>query len=281
MAKYYSVNGKIILAKNAKVQVTDLGLIRGYGIFDFLKIEKGVPLFIEMHLERFEQSAKEMHLDLNYSIADLKKLVLKLIAKNDLKRAGLKIILTGGYSEDGYTPSKNTNLIMSLNPFKAPSKKAYQNGVKLFPHEFFREMAMVKTTNYLTPILLLKKTKEAGAVDILYHWDGKISESSRANFFIIKKDKTIVTSTSNVLKGVTRKRILELAKKHYKVLEKDITFRDLKNASEAFLSSTTKGALPVTQVGDLKIGNGKPGKISTHLNDLLKKEATTYRKKNK
>ena len=280
MAKYYSINGKIVLAKNAKLQVTDLGLIRGYGIFDFLKVEKGVPLFIEAHMERFQNSVKEMHLQLNYSVEELKQLVKKLIAKNNFKKGGIKIILTGGYSEDGYTPSPNTNLIILLSQFKTPSKKAYQNGVKLFPYEFFRELSMVKTINYITPIRIIKETKEAGATDVLYHWNGKISESSRANFFIVKKDKTIVTPISNVLKGITRKRILTVAKGHYKVIEKDITFRDLKNASEAFLTSTTKGALAVTQVGDMKIGNGKVGKVTLHLNDLLKKQANIYRKKN-
>ncbi|MFK7775186.1 MAG: aminotransferase class IV [Saprospiraceae bacterium] len=277
MPNYFCVNGKIVLAKNAKLQVTDLGLLRGYGIFDFLKVENGIPLFIEDHMVRFQNSAKEMGLKLGYSVEELKKFVMKLISKNEFKRGGMKIILTGGYSEDGYLPAKESNMIILLTHFKVPSKKTYAKGVKLMLHEHFRHSAFVKTTNYIEPIRLVNDLKKANAVDVLYHWDGKISESSRSNFFIVKKDKTIITSTSHVLKGITRKRVMNLAKEHYKVIEKDITFRDLKNATEAFLSSTTKGTLPIVQVDGIKIGNGKPGKISLHLNELLKKQTKIYK----
>lgn len=278
MSSYFCVNGKIVLAKNAKLQVTDLGLLRGYGIFDFLKVENGIPLFIEDHMARFQNSSKEMGLKLNYSVEELKRFVMKLISKNEFKNGGMKIILTGGYSANGYLPAKDSNMIILLTSFKAPSKKVFARGVKLMLHEHFRQTAIIKTTNYIEPIRLAKDIKKAKAIDVLYHWDGKISESSRSNFFIVKKDKTIVTSNSHVLKGITRKRVVNLANEHYKVIEKDITFRDLKNATEAFLSSTTKGALPVVQIDSIKIGNGKPGKVSTHLNKLLKKQAKEYKK---
>ena len=277
MSNYFCVNGKIVLAENAKLQVTDLGLLRGYGIFDFLKVENRIPLFIEDHLTRFQNSAKEMGLKIGYSVEELKILVMKLIAKNEFKNGGMKIILTGGYSENGYLPAKESNLIILLTNFKVPSKKVFAKGVKLMLHEHFRHASFVKTTNYIEPIRLANDLKKVGAMDVLYHWDGKISESSRSNFFIVKKDKTIITSTSHVLKGITRKRVLDLAKSHYKVIEKDITFRDLKSATEAFLSSTTKGTLPVVQIDDFKINNGKPGKVSPHLNELLKKQAKKYK----
>ena len=276
MINYYCVNGKIVKAENAKLKVTDLGLIRGYGIFDFLKVEKGIPLFIEPHMERFQNSAKEMELELSYSVEDLKKIVMKLIAKNDFKRGGMKIILTGGYSDDGYLPSKNTNLIILLSTFKPPTKKAYEEGIKLILHKHFRDISMVKTTNYIVPIRLAKTIKAENAKDVLYHWDGKISESSRANFFIVKKDNTIVTSNSFVLHGITRKRTLSLARAHYKVIEKDITLRELKNAKEAFITSTTKGALSVVKVDDFQIGNGKRGKVTAHIHELLQKQAKEY-----
>lgn len=203
---------------------------------------------------------------------------MKLITKNEFKNGGMKIILTGGYSNDGYLPAEKSNLIILLTHFKMPAKKFYTKGIKLMLHKYFRHSAIVKTTNYIEPIRLANDLKEANAMDVLYHWDGKISESSRSNFFIVKKNKTIITSTSNVLKGITRKRVIDLAKEHYQVIEKDITFRDLRNATEAFLSSTTKGTLPVVQVDDLKIGNGKPGKVCPHLNKLMKKQAKIYKK---
>ena len=281
MIKYFCVNGKIVPVKKAKLQVTDLGLLRGYGIFDFLKVKKGVPLFIEDHLQRFQNSAKSMNLSLDYSAAALKKMVMQLITKNKFENGGMKMILTGGYSENGYLPAAKPNLVILLSHFKVPSKKAYQRGIKLILHRHFRNIPTVKTTNYIVPIRLAAEISAAGAADVLYHWDGKISESSRANFFIVKKDNTILTSTSHVLMGITRKRVLTVAKSHYKIIEKDISFKDLENASEAFISSSTKGTLSVVKVGEQIIGNGKAGKVCAHLNQLLKKQAKTYRKKYK
>jgi len=190
----------------------------------------------------------------------------------------MKIILTGGYSEDGYLPSKNPNLVILLSTFKTPTKKVYQEGIKLILHKHFRDISTVKTTNYIVPIRLAKAIKAASAKDVLYHWNGKVSESSRSNFFIVKNNDTIVTSTNFVLHGITRKRTLSLAKTHYKIIEKDITLRELKNAKEAFVTSTTKGALSVVKIDDFKIGNGKRGKVTAHIHELLQKEAKEYMK---
>ena len=131
MSNYFCVNGKIVLAKNAKLQVTDLGLIRGYGIFDFLKVENGIPLFIEDHMIRFQNSAISMGLNMSYTVEELKFLVMKLIAKNEFKKGGMKIILTGGYSDNGYLPAKESNMVILLTDLKPPAKRNYSKGIKL------------------------------------------------------------------------------------------------------------------------------------------------------
>ena len=276
MVKYYSVNGKTVSIKNAKVQINDLGLLRGYGIFDFLKVEKGVPLFIEDHLKRFQRSAKYMGLKIKFKQEEIKKLVVTLIKENKFKEGGMKIVLTGGYSENGYLPSSKTNLFILLSTFSPPSKEEYGKGVKLMLHEHIRELPEVKTTNYIVPIRLAKKLKLVKALDVLYYKNGYISESSRSNFFIVKKDNTILTSDIGVLKGITRKRVTKLAKKNYKIKEGKITIKDLKDAREAFLTSTTKGALSVVTIDNIIIGNGKPGEVTAHINELLSLQNKKY-----
>jgi len=276
MVKYYSVNGKIVSVKNAKVQINDLGLLRGFGVFDFLKIEKGVPLFIEDHLKRFQKSAKYMGLKIRFKQEELKKLIFELIEKNKFQKGGMKLVLTGGYSENGYLPSSKTNLFILLNTFTPPTKEQYQKGVKLMLHDHVRELPEVKTTNYIVPIRLANKLKLVRALDVLYYKNGYISESSRSNFFIVKKNNTILTSDVGVLKGITRKRVMKLVKKHYKLKEGRMTVRDLKSAKEAFMTSTTKGVLPVVTIDNIIIGNGKPGIVTGHLNELLSLQNKKY-----
>ena len=276
MVKYYSVNGKVVLAKNAKVQINDLGLLRGYGIFDFLKVQNGVPIFIEDHLKRFRRSAKYMGLKIGYKSEELQQMVLELIKKNKFKNGGMKIVLTGGYSENGYLPSVKTNLFILLNTFTPPTNLQYKKGVKLMLHDYVRELPEVKTTNYIVPIRLAKKLKMTKSLDVLYIKDGYVSESSRSNFFIVKKNGTILTPDTGVLKGITRNRVIKIAKKHYKLKEGRITVRDLKQAKEAFLTSTTKGALPVVTIDNITIGNGKTGNVTEHINELLNIENRKY-----
>jgi len=276
MVKYYSVNGKTVAVEKATVQINDLGLLRGYGIFDFLKVENGVPLFIEDHLKRFRRSAKYMGLKLRYKLEELEQMVLELIKKNKFKNGGMKIVLTGGYSENGYLPSPKANLFILLNTFTPPTELQYKKGVKLMLHEYIRELPEVKTTNYVVPIRLAKKLKLKKALDVLYIKNGYVSESSRSNFFIVKKDGTILTSDIGVLKGITRKRVMKLAKKHYKLEEGKITIRDLKDAKEAFMTSTTKGALPVVTIDNIIIGKGKIGNVTGHINELLNIENKKY-----
>ena len=276
MVKYYSVNGKTVSVKNAKVQINDLGLLRGYGIFDFLKVEKGIPLFIEDHLKRFQRSAKYMGLKIKFNPTEIKEMIIGLIKKNKFQEGGMKIVLTGGYSENGYLPSSKTNLFILLNTFTPPSKEQYAKGVKLMLHEHIRELPEVKTTNYIVPIRLAKKLKLVKALDVLYYKNGYISESSRSNFFIVKKNNTILTSDIGVLKGITRKRVIRIAKKHYKLKEGRITIKDLKSAKEAFMTSTTKGTLPVVTIDNIIIGNGKPGTVTGHINELLTLQNKKY-----
>jgi branched-subunit amino acid aminotransferase/4-amino-4-deoxychorismate lyase len=98
-----------------------------------------------------------------------------------------------------------------------------------------------------------------GGYDVLYHYQDQILEVSRSNFFIVR-DEVLITPTNNVLHGVTRKTILELAEQEMKIEMRDIHKDELALADEAFLTGTTKRIMPVIRVDDLIIGKGSPGK---------------------
>src|SRR5690606_31992860 len=115
-----------------------------------------------------------------------------------------------------------------------------------------------------------KKMIEQGAADVLYHMRGEVSEFPRCNFFLVKQDGTVATPSKNILHGVTRKHVLELAAKKFTVKEETITMDDVHQAREAFLTSTTKRIIPIVQVDDTLIGEGKPGTTTlTLLQDLI------------
>ena len=223
---------------------------------------------MEDHLQRFQNSAKLMGLEIPFSKAKLKRQVLDLAKANKVIDAGIHMILTGGYSVDAFTPS-NPNLILLARFFVPPPESNYKNGIKLLFWEHKREIPEIKTINYIVPIISLKKRAETGVLDILYH-DGKyISECSRSNLFIVSKEDKLITPENGILKGITRKHLLEVAKDICNIEIRNIKIDEIKSAKEVFTTSTTKRVMPVVQIDDYIIGNGKPGAVSLDLSKRL------------
>lgn len=270
MIKFQSVNGKLYPAEEASLNITDLGLLRGYGIFDYFQIKNGKPFFMDDHLRRFYRSAEKMQLEVGFEFEDLKKQIYQLIEANGTDTCGIRLVLTGGYSTDGFTPV-SSNLVILQHPFKVWEEAIFTEGINLITHEYVRSMPEVKTTNYYTAILLIPEMKAANALDVLYYnSDGWISETSRSNFFIIDEAGKLITAVDKILHGITRGHTLDVAKDILPIEERNIHLSELKTASEAFVTSTTKGIVPVVKVGGDTIGNGKPGPLTQKLMAALK-----------
>lgn len=256
----------------AHLHISDLSIQRGYGVFDYFRIKDGRPLFLEEYLSRFYASARLMHLPLPLSDAALKAVIYKLIELNGLSTSGMKMTLTGGYSESGYDIIA-PNLIVMQPPLAMPAQALLERGLKVITQDYVREIPEVKTINYTMGIRLLNKVKAYGADDVLYHRDGVATELPRCNFFLVRQDGAVVTPARDMLHGITRKHVLELAAKRYETVEGRVTLDDIKQAREAFLTSTTKRILPVVQVNDMVIGTGKPGAVTRSLlEDLVQFE---------
>jgi branched-chain amino acid aminotransferase len=264
--RYISINHQLYTEEDAKISVSDLAIQRGFGIFDFLKTINHIPIFLEDHFDRFYNSAKEMNLTVGATRAELKNSIDALIKQNNLPNSGLKFILTGGFSDDGYTMS-SPNLILTQVPFEI-DKAAFENGMKLVTYPHQRQLPTIKTIDYLQAIRLQSYIKENLADEVLYHQNASIRECPRANFFIVKGDK-IITPKTDILKGITRSKILALNIEGYALLEEDFNVNDLATADEAFISSSTKNAFPVLSIDGNSIGDGKPGKITRKINEAL------------
>jgi len=265
---YACLNDEILPLAKAFLHVSDLSIQRGYGIFDFFKIQDGYPFFLHDYLDRFYHSASVMHLEVPHKPEVLKSILYQLIEKNNLPESGIKMILTGGYSADGYQLD-NPNLIITQHSLLLPPREQIEKGIKIITHEYRRDLPTAKTINYSMGIWLIDKIKERRAADVLYHEKGIVSEFPRCNFFIVKHDNTLVTPDNHVLRGITRKNVLKLATDSYSAEEGVITIKDIHQAKEAFLTSTTKRIVPIVQIDDKVIGNGKPGAITLSLLDDL------------
>jgi|SRR5690554_3657932 len=257
MKPFCFANDRILPSEQAFIHPLDIGLIRGYAIFDFFRTENFKPFFLEEYLRRFISSAERTYLPLNLGLHELERIVHELIEKNELEQGGIRMILSGGVSENHFSPSRGS-LFIFCETLNMPPREKYEFGVKLLSEEYVRPLPTIKSTNYTLPVRLSVNWKEQGVEDLIYHYDGIISESSRSNIFIVKDNK-IATPIANILFGITRRNVIALSDG---VEERDIYLDELMDADEAFITSTTKRILPVTNIDGKPIGDGKVGKIT-------------------
>jgi D-alanine transaminase/branched-chain amino acid aminotransferase len=249
MNRWVFLNGEFLKEPDARLHFRDLSIQRGYGIFDFFKVRNFSPVFLDEHLDRFYFSAREMHLDAGHSKEALKKIIFELIQKNGIPETGIRLTLTGGYSEDGYQLT-SPNLIISSHSFQGVTRDQFETGIRLITYPHQRQLPQVKTIDYLMAIWLQPHVKQKGAHDVLYHHNGLVLECPRANFFLVTADYRLVTPDKNILGGITRQKILLLARERFTVEERDVSIEEIKAAREIFISSTSKTILPVAQVDD-------------------------------
>ena len=263
---YVFINDDFVLKEDARILITDLSVQRGYGIFDFFKTIDGQPVFLDDHLDRFYFSAAEMFLPVGMDRHALKNVFQQLAEKNNLPHSGIRITLTGGYSEDGFTTGK-PNLFITQAPFNY-DKRNFEKGIRLVTYQHQRQLPQVKTIDYLQAIRLQNFIKENDADDVLYYGASGMSECPRCNFFIVTEKDEIITPEMNILAGITRKNILAFDGLNIK--EGCIFPEQLATAREAFITSTTKLVLPVFEINGNTIGNGKPGVVTREIfNQLL------------
>lgn len=266
---YCFYNNQFLPLVDAGIPLNDLGLQRGYGIFDFLRIKHQIPIYVDDHINRFLHSAKVMRLPLILSRDEIKSALHQLIQKNNLPHSGVRMLLTGGISKDGYQIAE-PNLVLIQQPITPPSDHIYSKGYKLVSYQHQRQLAQVKTTDYLMAIWLQPWVREKEADDILYHHNGIISECPRSNFFIVLPNQTIVTPLQNILQGVTRMHILQVAKDNgLTIEEREISMTDVRLAKEAFITSSTKRIIPVAQIDDIEFEPYSAKSVTSHLFTLL------------
>lgn len=262
------LNNEFLPVEKTSLHISDLSIQRGYGIFDFFKMVNGKIPFLDDYINRFYRSAEQMLLPVTFSADKLKQVVSELLQRNGTTDAGIRLLLTGGYSPDGYSIG-TPNLIITQHALPVIPEKTIEQGVKIITHSFRREMPRVKSINYTTGIRLQQRVREAGAYDVLYQLDGELSEFPRCNIFIVTAAGEVRTPADHVLEGITRRQVLAL-NGTVPIQTGRVMMEDLLQAAEAFLTSTTKRIMPIVAVDGQTIGTGKPGPVTLGLLKRLK-----------
>jgi len=268
LTKYIYVNGKVMPADKPAILINDIGFLRSYGIFDFMRTYQGKIFYWPEHWQRFVNSARQLDLKVPIKKGEAEKIIYNLIKKNGLKEASIRLVLTGGPTTNGldFNPRQPTFAILIETVHSLPAK-LFQTGAKLITFDYNRLIPESKNLNYIWAVKLQQEKNKKKVVEILYTSGDKVLECSTSNFFIIKKNK-LITAKEGILFGITRYVALELVKKHLPELvieERELKFNELKTADEAFITATNKNILPITQIDNIKIGQGRIGEKTKKL----------------
>lgn len=265
------LNGNYVPVDQACLPINDLGILRGYGVFDFLRTYNGIPFRLREHVQRLQKSAKLINLSLPWSTEEIEAIAQDTLARNHLAEANIRIVVTGGSSTDFITPSGQPSLMVIVTPVSNLPSAYYEQGVKVISVKIERFLPTAKSLNYISAIGALQQAKLTNAVEALYvNQQGHVLEGTTTNLFVFRGSQ-LITPKEGILYGITRAVVLELAKDRFDIVEQPIDYSELSYCDEAFITATNKEIMPVVQIDQIPISQGKPGERTQLLMHLFHK----------
>jgi len=280
------MNGKLVPFKNANVHVLTHALHYSTAVFEGIRCyntPKGPAIFrLPEHIDRFFNSAKLYSMKIKYSKKQISNAIIKTVKTSGLKECYIRPIAFCGVGAVGLTPPlNNIDVAIACWEWKMGESKAGKfSGAKCMISRWIRidsrsqPMKSKSAANYSNAALARVEALKNGYDEaIMLNYDGRITEGSAENIFILKNSKIITPPlTSDVLEGITRDSVIKIIKKNGgKVIESDLKKKDLYSAEEVFMTGTAAEVKSVTRIDKVKIGSGKPGNLTKALQKSFKK----------
>lgn len=273
----YYVNGKYVKEEDAKISVLDLSILRGFGVFDYLRTYNGRPFHLHDHLERLKYSCEHIGLPLSYTFEQIEEIVHNVQKFSNLFEASIKILVTGGVSADQFTPFIPTNLIVFAYPLTSYPSQYYTDGIKVITTRLNRSLPTSKTTQYTPAIVAMQQGKAQDAKEALYiNASDEILEATTSNFFAFKNNTLFTCCSDEVLIGITREVVLKLATPHFPINTRALTLHEITEMDEAFITASNKEVMPVIQIDSTQIGDGKVGPRTKQIIRLFKEYTQSH-----
>jgi branched-chain amino acid aminotransferase len=267
----YFVNGQYVKEEEAKISILDLAILRGFGVFDYLRTYRGCPFHLWDHLLRLKYSSEHIGLTLPNSLTEIEKIVHQVLTLNRLPEASIKLLVTGGVSADQFTPHPKSNLIVFAYPLSPFSEHFFTEGIKVVTTQLNRSLPTSKTTHYAPAIVAMQRGRTENAQEVLYlNVKNEILEATTSNFFAFKNGTLYTCASDEVLFGITREVVLHLCAPHFQLEEQALHYKTIPEMEEAFITSSNREVMPVIQIDGLKIGNGKPGPRTKKILELFR-----------
>jgi len=247
-------------------------LYSGISIYEVIRVQYALPLFLELHIKRFYASAKLENLEIPFDSDLLKHRLKALIETNQLSQGNIKFLFHK--SKDGIG-----HFMAWVMPFFYPSDEQYREGVKVELMKAKRPRPNAKKAMYQLREKADTFIHEKACFEVVYYnAAGWVTEGSRSNVFFVKDSQIITPEKSMVLPGVTRERVMELATElEFTILETKIKLKQLPDFDACFLTGTSPKILPIYQLHSSLYSIGHP--IVTKLMAAYDAHTESYLKK--
>lgn len=278
------LNNQLVNSEEAKVSVFDHGLLYGDGIFEGIRLYDGCIFKLEEHLQRLEQSAKAIMLDIPMDRAALRDAVCETCRANKLKDGYIRLLVTRGVGNLGLS-IKNCHqpqVIIIADKIQLYPSEYYEKGLKIItvPTRRNNTAALpptIKSLNYLNNILAKIEAQNLGYQEaIMLNDQGFVAECTGDNIFLLK-DNSLYTPkiSAGSLKGITRQVVVDIAGElNIPVVETDLTRYDTWIADEMFLTGTAAEIVPIVEVDSRSIGTGNPGSVTEQFLNAFKRRVS-------
>ena len=281
MSRIVYVNGEYLPEEAAKISVFDRGFLFADAVYEVTSVLEGRLVDNAGHLARLRRSLEALCIPMPLAEDEIETVQRTLIERNRLQNGIVYLQVTRGTADRDFPYPKKAvpSLVMFTQARPLVDVPAARTGIKVISVPDIRWARRdIKTVGLLAQVMAKQKALEAGVHDAWFVQDGKVTEGSSNNAYIVNAAGNIVTRRlgNEILHGVTRATVLDLSKRsNMLVEERAFTLEEAYAAREAFVTSASIFVLPVVEIDGRRIGDGAPGPISRRLRALYIEAART------
>ena len=275
MERIVYVNGEYLPEQAAKISVFDRGFLFADGVYEVAAILRGQLIDNQQHMRRLRRSLHELNMASPADDITIESIQKELIRRNEVDEGIVYIQVTRGAADRDFAYPKNSkpSLVLFTQKKKIIDLPAARTGIKIMTTEDLRWARRdIKTVALLAASMAKMMAIDSGADDAwLVDREGKVTEGSSCNAYIVTRDSTIITRhlSDDILHGITRKAVLRLAEKHgLQVIERPFSVDEACQAQEAFITAAGFFVLPVIRIDNTVLAEGKPGPITSKLRNI-------------
>jgi len=255
------LNDQFIPKEDVKISPFDRGFLFGDAVYEVIPVYKNGPFLLDEHLRRLETSLTKVNIQKPKKWNRLVEILKEMIKRNSFNSQYLYLQISRGQEETrSHTPLTTiepTLFIFSaefaVNPFRTDFRKS---GLIVITKEDLRwQRCDIKAVTLLANITELFEAKDLGADEVIFHEGKRVTEGASSNVFAVLNKKIVTPPLSNkILPGVTRNYVITLIKDlNLDFEEQDLTIKDLYEAHEIWLTSSTKEIQPISKIDEIEL----------------------------